>query len=450
MMTKGLSKQIVEEVSVYKKDPFWMTKLRLQALEYFQKAPMPASPAQRGEPAFGGDLSGLDFDKIHYFIKSGNGVKHAWKDVPKEIKRTYDKLGIPKAEQKFLAGVSAQWDSEMVYGSLLKDLKEQGVVFLSMDEGLQQYPELVKEYFGTVIPINDNKFASLNSAVWSGGCFIYVPPKVSISLPLQAYFRINAKNIGQFERTLIIADRGSFVHYIEGCTSPVYTTDSLHAGVVEIIVKHGARVRYTTVQNWSKNVYNLVTKRAKVEENGVMEWVDFNNGSKLTMKYPSALLVGRGAKVDMLSLAMAGAGQVQDTGGKAIHLASKTSSVIRSKSISHHGGKTSYRGLVKIAPGVKDVKSKTICQALIMDERSKSETYPAISAIGANCELSHEATISKISEEQIFYLQSRGIEKEEAEAMIVNGFIKPLVRELPMEYAIELNQLIRLEMEGAA
>lgn len=440
MSFTGLNKKVVKQISAYKNEPEWMKKVRLQALENFEKAPM---------PRFGGDLSKLDFNKIHYFVKSGMGVKRAWKDVPKEIKNTYDKLGIPRLEQKFLAGVKAQWDSEMVYGSLLKDLEDQGVVFLSMDEGLQKYPDLVKQYFGTVVATNEHKFTSLNSAVWSGGCFIYVPPKVSISLPLQAYFRINAKNIGQFERTLIIADEGSFVHYIEGCTSPVYTTDSLHAGVVEIIVKKGARVRYTTVQNWSKNVYNLVTKRARVEEKGVMEWVDFNNGSKLTMKYPSALLVGRGAKVDMLSLAIAGAGQNQDTGGKAVHLASQTSSVIRSKAISHKGGFTSYRGMVKISKGVKDVKSKTVCQALILDEKSKSDTFPAISAIGPNCEISHEATVSKISEEQIFYLQSRGIEKSEAEAMIVNGFIKPLVKELPMEYAIELNQLIRLEMEGA-
>ncbi len=435
-----INSKTVRQISEYKKEPKWMKDLRLEALEVFQKTPL---------PGFGGDLAGLDFNKIHYFVKSGERIKHNWKDVPPEIKRTYDKLGIPKTEQKFLAGVKAQWDSEMVYGSLLKDLEQQGVVFLSMDEGLQKYPELVKQYFGTVISINDNKFASLNTAVWSGGCFIYVPPKVSISLPLQAYFRINAKNIGQFERTLIIADEGSFVRYIEGCSSPVYTSDCLHAGVVEIIVKKGARVRYTTVQNWSKNVYNLVTKRARVEETGIMEWADFNNGSKLTMKYPSALLVGKGAKVDMLSLAVAGAGQVQDTGGKAVHLASQTSSVIRSKSISHHGGSTSYRGLVKIAPGVKDVKSKTVCQALILDDLSKSDTYPAIAAIGPGCEVSHEATVSKISEEQIFYLQSRGISQSEAETMIVNGFIKPLVKELPMEYAIELNQLIRLEMKGA-
>ncbi len=437
---KGLNKQTVKDISAYKSEPEWMKSLRLQALEYFEKMPL---------LTFGGDLSGLDFEKIQYFVKSTDGIKHSWKDVPSEIKRTYEKLGIPRIEQKFLAGVKAQWDSEMVYGSLLKDLEEQGVVFLSMDEGLQKYPELVKQYFGTVIKPDEHKFAALNSAVWSGGCFIYVPPEVSISLPLQAYFRLSAKNIGQFERTLIIADEDSFIHYIEGCSSPVYTTDSLHAGVVEIIVKKGARVRYTTVQNWSKNVYNLVSKRALVQENGIMEWVDFNSGSKLTMKYPSAVLAGKGARLEMLSLVMAGPKQYLDCGGKAIHLASDTSSVINSKSVSFKGGITSYRGLVKIASGVKDVRSKTVCQALILDEKSKSETYPAISAIGPNSEVSHEATVSRLSEEQIFYLQSRGITESEAQAMIVNGFIKPLVKELPFEYAVELNQLIRLEMKGA-
>jgi Fe-S cluster assembly protein SufB len=437
---KGLNQEIVERISAYKNEPEWMKAFRLQALKHFQGLPL---------PSFGGDLSGLDFEKIQYFVKSTDGIKHSWKDVPQKIKRTYEKLGIPKIEQKFLAGVKAQWDSEMVYGSLLKDLEEQGVVFLSMDEGLQKYPELVKQYFGTVIKPDEHKFAALNSAVWSGGSFIYVPPQVSISLPLQAYFRLSAKNIGQFERTLIIADEGSFIHYIEGCSSPVYTTDSLHAGVVEIIVKKGARVRYTTVQNWSKNVYNLVSKRALVQENGIMEWVDFNSGSKLTMKYPSAVLAGKGAKLEMLSLVMAGPNQYLDCGGKAIHLASDTSSVINSKSVSFKGGITSYRGLVKIASGVKGVRSKTVCQALILDEKSKSETYPAISAIGSNSEVSHEATVSRLSEEQIFYLQSRGIDKGQAEAMIVNGFIKPLIKELPFEYAIELNQLIRLEMKGA-
>lgn len=437
---KKLTKDLVKQISAYKKEPKWMLDLRLKALSSFEKRPL---------PTWGADLSELNFNKIHYFIKSSDGVKHSWKDVPVEIKKTYERLGIPKTEQKFLAGLKAQWDSEMVYGSLLKDLEDQGVVFLSMDEGLQKYPDLVKQYFGTVISLSDNKFASLNGAVWSGGSFIYVPPKVSISLPLQAYYRIDARNIGQFERTLIIADEGSFIHYIEGCSSPVYTTDSLHSGVVEVVVKKGARVRYTTVQNWSKNVYNLTTKRAKVEEEGIMEWVDFNSGSKVTMKYPCVVLAGRGAKADILSLQVAGKGQQQDTGGKAIHLASGTSSIINSKSISHHGGISSYRGLVKIASGVKDVRSKTVCQALILDNDSKSNTYPSIAAIGPNCEVSHEATVSKISEEQIFYLQSRGIGKEEAEAMIVNGFIKPLVRELPMEYAIELNQLIRMEMEGA-
>lgn len=436
----GLSRQTVKQISAYKNEPLWMRKKRLKALSVFEKLPMPLK---------GGDLTGLDFNKIHYYLKPKEGIKKLWKDVPAEIKKTYERLGIPQAEQKFLAGVKAQWDSEMIYGSLLKEIEKKGVIFLSMDEGLKQYPDLVREYFGTVVSISDNKFAALNSAVWSGGCFIYVPPKVSISLPLQAYFRINAKNIGQFERTLIIADEGSFVHYIEGCTSPIYTTDSLHAGVVEIIVKKGARVRYTTVQNWSKNVYNLVTKRARVEKEGIIEWVDFNNGSKLTMKYPSAILQGKGAKVDMLSLSIAGAGQCQDIGGKAVHLASETSSVIRSKSISHHGGITSYRGLVKIGPGVSRIKSKTVCQALILDDKSKSDTYPAILAASPNCEVSHEATVSKISEEQIFYLRSRGIEESEAEIMIVNGFIKPLTKELPFEYAIELNQLIKMEMKGA-
>lgn len=437
---KSLNEKVVEQLSAYKNEPGWMKDIRLQALAAFDKTPMPTS---------GGDLSDLDFDKIHYFVKSAGGIKHSWKDVPQQIKSTYQKLGIPKAEQKFLAGVKAQWDSEMVYGSLLKDLEKQGVIFLSMDEGLKKYPELVKQYFGTLVPFSVNKFAALNTAVWSGGCFIYVPPKVSISLPLQAYFRLDTKNIGQFERTLIIADEESFVHYIEGCSSPVYTEDSLHAGVVEVILKKKARVRYTTVQNWSKNVYNLVTKRALVGEEGIMEWVDFNYGSKLTMKYPSAMLAGRGAKVDMLSLSIAGKNQHQDSGGKAVHLAPQTSSVIRAKSISRKGGQTTNRTLVKIAPGIKDIKSKTVCQALILDGQSRSDTFPAISAIGPDCQVEHEATVSKISEEQIFYLEARGIEKGEAESLIINGFIKPFTKELPFEYAIELNRLIRLEMEGA-
>ncbi len=440
MQKYNLSPKTIEYISGLKNEPLWMKNLRLKALSVFESSKM---------PDFGGNLKDLDFNKINYYSAFGDGIKNSWADVPVEIKKTYEKLGLPKAEQKFLAGVKAQWDSEVVYGSLLSDLKKKGVVFLSMDEGLAKYPDLIKEHFGTVVSFDDNKFSSLNSAVWSGGVFIYVPKNIKIDLPLQAYFRMNAKNIGQFERTLIIADENSFVHYIEGCTSPIYTKDSLHAGVVEIIVKKGARVRYTTVQNWSKNVYNLVTKRAKVEENGIMEWVDFNHGSKVTMKYPSAILTGKGARLDMLSLSIAGEGQNLDTGAKALHLASGTSSVITSKSISRTGGIASFRGLVKIAKGVRGVKSKTVCQALILDDKSEANTYPAISAIGKNCQVSHEATVSKISEEQIFYLQSRGIKKSEAEAMIVNGFIKPIARELPFEYAIELNQLIKFEMEGA-
>lgn len=436
----GLTREVVKQISGNKNEPFWMRNIRLKALSVFEKTSM---------PSWGGDLSGIDFDNIYYYLKSTDGVKKSWKDVPEEIKRTYDKLGIPQAEQKFLAGVKAQWDSEVVYGSLLSDIEKKGVVFLSMDEGLKKYPDLVKQYFGTVVPANDNKFASLNSAVWSGGSFIYIPPNTSIDLPLQAYFRLNAKNIGQFERTLIIVEEGSFIHYIEGCTSPIYTTDSLHAAVVEIIVKKGARIRYTTVQNWSKNVYNLVTKRALVEEEGIIEWVDFNNGSLLTMKYPAAILAGRKAKMDMLSLAIAGPGQHQDSGGKAIHLAPETSSMLVAKSISHNGGVATNRSLVKIVPGAKNARSKTICEALILDGESTSNTYPTILTTEPSARIEHEATVSKISEEQLFYLTSRGIEKTEAEAIIVNGFIKPLTKQLPFEYAIELNQLIKLEMEGS-
>lgn len=436
----GLNKKVVQQISVYKNEPLWMKQLRFKALSVFRKTPL---------PSWGGDLSGIDFDQIYYYLKPTDGIKKSWKDVPIEIKRTYDRLGIPQAERKFLAGVKAQWDSEVVYGSLLKDIEKKGVIFLSMDEGLQKYPNLVKQYFGTVVPIHDNKFASLNSAVWSGGSFIYVPPNISINLPLQAYFRLNAKNIGQFERTLIIADEGSFIHYIEGCTSPIYTTDSLHAAVVEIIVKKGARIRYTTVQNWSKNVYNLVTKRAWVEEEGIIEWVDFNNGSLVTMKYPAAILAGRKAKMDMLSLVVAGPGQHQDAGCKAIHLAPETSSRIVAKSISHKGGRATYRSLVKIVPGAKNAKSKTVCEALILDNESRSDTYPTILTTEPISQVEHEASVSKISEEQLFYLMSRGIEKSEAESLIINGFIKPIAKELPFEYAIELNQLIKLEMEGA-
>lgn len=436
----GLNKQVIKQISAYKNEPLWMKQLRLKALSVFKKTSL---------PSWGGDLSEIDFDQIYYYLKPTDGIKKSWEDVPIEIKRTYERLGIPEAERKFLAGVKAQWDSEVVYGSLLKDIAKKGVIFLSMDEGLKQYPSLVKQYLGTVVPTYDNKFASLNTAVWSGGSFIYVPPNISIDLPLQAYFRLNAKNIGQFERTLIIADEGSFIHYIEGCTSPIYTTDSLHAAVVEIIIKKGARVRYTTVQNWSKNVYNLVTKRAWVGEEGIIEWIDFNNGSLVTMKYPTAILAGRKARMDMLSLVIAGPGQHQDAGCKAIHLAPETSSRIVAKSISHKGGRATYRSSVKIVPGAKNAKSKTVCEALILDNESRSDTYPMILTTEPISQVEHEASVSKISEEQLFYLMSRGIEKSEAEALIINGFIKPIAKELPFEYAIELNQLIKLEMEGA-
>lgn len=437
---KGISQDVVKDLSKQKKEPSWMSEYRLHAFLAFGKINM---------PSWGGDMSGINLDDIYCYLKPTDGQVDSWEKVPEEIKRTYEKLGVPQAEREFLAGVKAQWDSEVVYGSILKKLAKKGVVFLSMDEGLAKYPELVRQYFGTIVPYTDNKFASLNSAFWSGGSFIYVPPGITVDLPLQAYFRINAQRIGQFERTLIIADEGSFVHYIEGCTSPVYLTNSLHAGVVEIIVKKGARVRYTTVQNWSKNVFNLVTKRARVEEEGVMEWVDFNSGSKLTMKYPAMILAGRKARGEVLSLAMAGEGQHQDTGGKAIHLAPETSSRIISKSISYRGGRTSYRGMVKINKGAKNCKTKVVCDALILDDLSRTDTYPIMASSEDTTCAEHEATVSKIGEEQLFYLQSRGLTPTDAEIMVVNGFIEPVAREIPFEYAIELNRLVKMEMEGA-
>ncbi|HEX8923619.1 MAG TPA: Fe-S cluster assembly protein SufB, partial [Patescibacteria group bacterium] len=400
-------------------------------------------------PAWGGDLTEINFDDIFYYIKPNGRVEKDWKEVPKEIKDTYDKLGIPEAEKEYLGGVKAQYESEVVYGSLRKELADKGIVFMGMDEALKKYPELVKEYFGRLVPAGDNKFAALNTAVWSGGSFIYVPKGVKIDMPLQAYFRINAANMGQFERTLIIVDEGAFVHYVEGCTAPVYTTDSLHAAVVEIFVKKGARCRYTTIQNWSTNVYNLVTKRTWVEEDGIMEWVDGNLGSKLTMKYPSVILAGKRAHGEILSVAVAGAGQHQDAGGKCIHLAADTSSRILSKSISFGGGRASYRGLISINPTAKRSKSKVVCDALILDEKSRSDTYPTNKILEPDTQLEHEATVSKIGEEQLFYLMSRGFEEHEAEAMIINGFIEPIVKELPMEYAVELNRLISLQMEGS-
>ncbi|MBI2404641.1 Fe-S cluster assembly protein SufB, partial [Candidatus Gottesmanbacteria bacterium] len=391
----------------------------------------------------------IHFDNIYYYIKPTAAKVDSWSKLPAEIKDTYDKIGIPEAEKKFLSGVSSQYESEVVYKSIQSMLTKKGVVFLDTDSAVKEYPELVKQYFGTIVPPMDNKFASLNSSVWSGGSFVYVPKGVRVELPLQAYFRINAANMGQFERTLIIAEEGSYVHYVEGCSAPVYTTDSLHSAVVEIIVKKGARVRYTTVQNWSKNVYNLVTKRTRVEEEGVMEWVDGNLGSKATMKYPSIYLVGRKAHGEVLSIASAGLGQHQDAGGKAIHLAPETTSQIISKSISRGGGRTSYRGLVLVHPNAKGARSKVVCDALLLDETSRSDTYPDMKIYAQDVQMEHEATVSKIGDEQLFYLTSRGISKEQAQSMIVNGFIEPIVKELPLEYAVEMNRLIELQMQGS-
>lgn len=437
---KGLDEEIVKEISFLKKEPLWMTDFRLKAYQAFVKEPM---------PKWGADLSNVNFDDIYYYIKPTENQKKSWEDLPKEIKETYDKIGVPEAEKNFLAGVSAQYESEVVYKSIQKELARQGVIFLDMDSGLREYPEIVKKYFGTVVSLYDNKFASLNSAVWSGGSFVYVPKGVKVTLPLQAYFRINAQNFGQFERTLIIAEEGSYVHYTEGCTAPVYTTSSLHAAVVEIIVKKGARVRYTTVQNWSKNVYNLVTKRARVEEKGVMEWVDCNLGSKVTMKYPACILAGEGARGEVLSIAYASEDQLQDAGAKMIHLAPNTSSRIISKSIAGRGGRTSYRGLVYIAPKASNSSSYVSCDALILDEKSRSDTYPTMKIENKKTYVQHEATVERLGEEKLFYLQSRGIKKSDAEGLLVNGFIEPVTKEIPLEYTVELNRLINLEMSGS-
>lgn len=437
---KGLKEETVRMISEMKGEPEWMREKRLEAWNIFEQKPM---------PDWGADLSKIDFGSIHYYVKPTDKTSKSWEEVPAEIKETYDRLGIPEAEKKLLSGVKAQYESEVVYGSLLKRLEEQGVVFLGMDEAVKKYPGLVREHFGKLIPSGDNKFAALNSAVWSGGSFIYVPKGVKLELPLQAYFRINTPNMGQFERTLIIVDEGAFVHYVEGCTAPIYSSDSLHAAVVEIFVKKGARCRYTTIQNWSTNVYNLVTKRARVEEMGIMEWIDGNLGSKVTMKYPAVVLAGNGASGEILSVAVAGAGQHQDAGGKCIHLAPNTSSRIISKSISLKGGRASYRGLVHVAPGARGAKSKVVCDALILDKVSRSDTYPVNKIMETNSTLEHEATVSKIAEEQLFYLMSRGFEEHEAEAMIVNGFIEPITKELPMEYSVELNRLINMQMEGS-
>jgi Fe-S cluster assembly protein SufB len=437
---RGLNREVVEQISEMKGEPAWMLEFRLKAFEHYQKRPM---------PTWGPDLSGLHLDDIYYYVKPTEGQSKSWDDVPDTIKDTFDKLGIPEAEQKFLSGVGAQYESEMVYHSIQEHLEKQGVIFLSIEDGLRQHPDLFKEYFGTVIPIDDNKFAALNSAVWSGGSFVYVPPGVKVDLPLQAYFRLNLANIGQFERSLIIVDEGAQVHYVEGCTAPQYTTDSFHSGVIEIIVKSGARSRYTTIQNWSTNVYNLVTQRAKVYANGTHEWVDANLGSKVTMKYPSCYLVEPGAHGEMLSMAFAGAGQVQDAGSKMVHFAPNTTSKITSKSISKGGGRASYRGLLKVYNGAHGVKSNVVCDALLLDPKSQSDTYPYIEIDEDDVTIGHEASVSKIGEEQLFYLMSRGLSQEEAATMVVSGFIEPLVKELPMEYAVEMNRLIQLQMEGS-
>lgn len=436
---KGLSRDIVEMISRLKAEPQWMRERRLKALEIFLSKPM---------PTWGADLSKINFDDIYYYVRPTEKKAKTWDEVPEEIKKTYDRLGIPQAEQEMLSGVGGQYDSEMIYHSLKRELSNMGVIFSDVETALKTCPDLVKQYFGRVVPAHDNKFAALNTAVWSGGSFIYVPPGMHVEIPLQAYFRINTESMGQFERTLIIADEGSFVHYVEGCSAPIYNTSSLHAAVVEIIVKRGARVRYTTIQNWATNIYNLVTKRMVVDEEGVGEWIDGNIGSYVTMKYPSVFLRGKGARGEILSLAVAGKGQHLDSGGKAIHLAPRTSSSIVSKSISKDGGRTSYRGLVQVFPGMSGAKVNVRCDALILDSKSQSDTYPTMDIREKDVEVGHEATVSRIGEESLFYLQSRGLDKVAAESMIVNGFIEPIAKELPMEYAMELNRLIEMQMEG--
>ncbi len=437
---RGLSEEVVREISHMKDEPEWMLDLRLKALEVFFRKPT---------PTWGGDLSHINYDEIYYYLKPTAKAERSWDDVPQEMKNTFDRLGVPEAEKKFLSGVKAQYDSEVIYDSLREELAEEGIIFLSTDDALKKYPEFFREYFGKIIPPNDNKFAALNSAVWSGGSFVYIPKGVKVKRPLQAYFRINAQNMGQFERTLIIADEGSYAHYVEGCTAPVYSTDSLHAAVVEVIVKPGARFRYTTIQNWSGDVYNLVTKRARVEKDAIMEWVDGNLGSKLTMKYPSCFLVGERAHGEVLSIAYANKNQHQDAGAKMIHTASNTSSSIISKSVSLHGGRTSYRGMVTVSPQAKHVKSRVECDALILDSQSASDTFPRMQIDESSANVEHEATVSKIGEEKLFYLMSRGLTETEAMSLMVSGFIEPIVKELPLEYAVELNRLIEMEMEGS-
>lgn len=436
----GISKRIVEEISVAKDEPAWMRDIRLRSFETFKKKKM---------PSWGADLSKIDFQDITYYLKASETGADAWENLPQEIKDTYDRIGVPEAEKKFLAGVSAQYESEVVYESIQNELTKKGVIFCDMDTAVRKYPKIVRKYFGTLIPEGDNKFAALNSAVWSGGSFVYVPKGVKVGLPLQAYFRINAERFGQFERTLIVAEEGAEVHYIEGCTAPIYTSASLHAAVVEIFVGRNARVRYTTVQNWSKNIYNLVTKRARAEEGAIMEWIDCNIGSGVTMKYPAVYLAGRGARGEVLSIAYAGKDQHQDAGAKMVHLVSDTSSRIVSKSISKDGGRTSYRGLVHVAPGTKRVSSSVSCDALLLDETSRSDTYPTMRIRSKDARIEHEARVEKISEDKLFYLASRGVSQDDAEGLLVNGFIEPVAKEIPLEYSIELNRLMNLEMRNA-
>jgi Fe-S cluster assembly protein SufB len=438
---KGLTRELVEKISEFKNEPQWMREFRLKSLDHFLAREMPPW----GSPM----LAEVDFDNIHYFVRASEKPERSWDDVPDDVKKTFDRLGIPEAERSFLAGVGAQYESEVVYHQVNKDLEDQGVIFLDMDSALRDHEDLVREYFATIIPANDNKLASLNSAVWSGGSFVYVPPGVQVEMPLQAYFRINTENMGQFERTIIIADEGSYVHYVEGCTAPTYSSDSLHSAVVELIAKPGARIRYTTVQNWSQNVFNLVTKRAVAEKDATVEWVDCNLGSKLTMKYPSVYLMGERAHGEILSIAFAGKGQHQDAGGKIVHVAPNTTSNIFAKSISKDGGRSSYRGLLEVAKGAGGSKSKVVCDALLLDEESRSDTYPTIRIGEDDVDVGHEATVSKVGDEQLFYLMSHGISEEEAGKLIVNGFIEPIVKELPMEYAVEMNRLIELQMEGS-
>ncbi len=437
---KGISPEVVAAISNHKQEPEWMLRFRLKALEHFFKRPM---------PNWGADLSGIDFANIYYYIKPVDEMGRSWEDVPDSIRNTFDRLGIPEAERNFLAGVSAQYDSEVVYHSIREDLSKLGVLFSDCDTGLREHEELFKRYFGTVIPPNDNKFAALNSAVWSGGSFVYVPPGVEVKMPLQAYFRINTENMGQFERTLIIADKGSKVHYIEGCTAPKFSTSSLHSAVVELIAMEGASIRYTTIQNWYRNIFNLVTKRALAYKNATVEWVDGNIGSRLTMKYPAIYLMGEGARGEILSMAFAGEGQHQDAGAKVIHVAPNTTSVVTNKSVTAHGGKTTYRGLVEIHKGATGAKTRVKCDALIMDDKSSSDTKPTMKIDEQLSTVEHEASVSKIGEEQLFYAMSRGLSEADATAMIVNGFFDFFVKELPMEYAVELNRLVKLEMEGA-